>query len=671
MKKLFIVILLLSLLTGVNAYTKKSLVERFTNCSCGPCATINNAWYNATLADILTQESVTHIVYNVDWPSPTDPMHLLNSADNNNRRGYYGVTSVPWIEINGTNVSTSESAFNTAVTNGNLEFAPFKLNITGEKFSNNLIDVKVVITRDPSDVSTFGNVKLRIAIIQDLVQYASPPGSNGESSFHQVCRKMLPDGNGSSFDIPAPGDSVEITQFYIPSEDFLDDVDFEDLKIVAFLQDDDSKEVYQSAQTDVVLANRVNAAFKVEENLGASPFEVQFLDYSTSTDSTTITSWAWDFDNDGSIDSEDQQPIWTFSEEQSSTITLTVSDGIEEHTRIIENYITVMGNQSNILVVNGIDYNTYLAEMDDFYNNSACFGDNQVDVWDLFGDQGFDYASNSNIQQVALLSRTIPNSILNLYDKVIWIGNSYGGDEAFYDPDQVLAYIEQGGNFLLATREGSEFFNTALRNYCGISSFQTLQTITQLYALDDNLVDMAVTSTHSRVDLIQLSAGSTATPIFDNDQNATRIDGFMMHKEGNGAFIHIAGRPYRFNNAASAQNYDFIIYNWLTAIPTGIEDNSVLGNATTFVLNQNFPNPFNPTTNIAFNLTKSSQVSLVVYNILGEKVKTLVNQKMVAGPQSITWDATNDHGAKVSSGIYFYKLKSAEGQLQKKMLLIK
>ncbi len=107
----------------------------------------------------------------------------------------------------------------------------------------------------------------------------------------------------------------------------------------------------------------------------------------------------------------------------------------------------------------------------------------------------------------------------------------------------------------------------------------------------------------------------------------------------------------------------------LNEIITSIEDqNTVTGK---FALAQNYPNPFNPITNIAFNLTKSSQVSLVVYNILGEKVKTLINQKMAAGPQSITWDATNDHGAKVSSGIYFYKLKSAEGQLQKKMLLIK
>ena len=115
------------------AYDKKSVVERFTNCSCGPCATINNAWYNATTASFINSGSISHIIYNVDWPSPTDPMHLLNIVDNSNRTSYYGVNSVPWIEINGATVTASQAAVLNAVSSGNAEYSPFNIVLTDRK----------------------------------------------------------------------------------------------------------------------------------------------------------------------------------------------------------------------------------------------------------------------------------------------------------------------------------------------------------------------------------------------------------------------------------------------------------------------------------------------------------------------------------------------------------
>ncbi|MCK5077680.1 MAG: T9SS type A sorting domain-containing protein, partial [Calditrichia bacterium] len=86
---------------------------------------------------------------------------------------------------------------------------------------------------------------------------------------------------------------------------------------------------------------------------------------------------------------------------------------------------------------------------------------------------------------------------------------------------------------------------------------------------------------------------------------------------------------------------------------------------------QNYPNPFNPKTTIDFNLTKSSKVSLVIYNLLGEKIKTLINENMSASQQSEIWDATDDYGDAVPTGVYIYRLKTSEGNLQKKMLFLK
>jgi subtilisin family serine protease len=90
-----------------------------------------------------------------------------------------------------------------------------------------------------------------------------------------------------------------------------------------------------------------------------------------------------------------------------------------------------------------------------------------------------------------------------------------------------------------------------------------------------------------------------------------------------------------------------------------------------FSLDQNYPNPFNPTTHISFALPSDSKVSLNIYNIMGQKVKTLVDGITKAGTHTVTWDGTNEQGESVASGIYFYKLSAGDKVITKKMSLVK
>ncbi len=672
MKNFLIIIIVLTLVFQSNAYNKLSLVERLTNVSCVPCANINNSWYNASTAGLLSSNSISHIVYNVDWPSATDPMHLLNQADNNTRRGYYGCNSVPWMEVNGsTATTTNQGTFEAAVTAGNLEFAPFKIILTPERFSNDVINVHAKIIRDSSDVGTYVNTKLRVALTEKRVTFSSPPGSNGESVFFSVCRKMLPNGKGMEISIPAAGDSIEYDFLYIPTQAFSQSVNFDSIRVVAFIQNDDTKQTYQSANADLVSANRVNAAFQVEETLGPLPYSVTFQDFSTATDTTTITSWEWDFDNDGTIDSQDPQPTWDFTNEQSYTVSLTVSDGNQQYTRTLNNYITVIGTSSDILIVNGITYAnaTYIPEMEAFYNSSACFGNHQVDVWDLFGDQGFNYGANANIQQVHLFDRTIPNSILNLYSKVIWIGNNFSGDNAFYSSTQVLDYVGQGGNFVLATRLGATFLTSDLRTYCGISQMSGDQNVTELIALDDSLINMTANATpaHSLINFALLSPTSESVPIFDDNVATNWTAGFRIQKSGDGAFIYIAGRPYRYDNTDSFHNYDYIIENWMGAGAVGIDNESSPDLLSDYQLFQNYPNPFNPSTKISYLVKTSDNITLKVYDVLGREVTTLVDGFQKASLYTVNFDAS-----KFSNGVYYYKLKIGnEFEQTRKMLFLK
>ena len=88
-------------------------------------------------------------------------------------------------------------------------------------------------------------------------------------------------------------------------------------------------------------------------------------------------------------------------------------------------------------------------------------------------------------------------------------------------------------------------------------------------------------------------------------------------------------------------------------------------------LHQNAPNPFNPTTKIAFELPKRGEVEVVVYNIAGQRVATLHSGELGAGPHTITWDGRTDGGSIAASGTYWYLLRSPDGQASRSMVLLK
>lgn len=85
----------------------------------------------------------------------------------------------------------------------------------------------------------------------------------------------------------------------------------------------------------------------------------------------------------------------------------------------------------------------------------------------------------------------------------------------------------------------------------------------------------------------------------------------------------------------------------------------------------NYPNPFNPETTISFTLTKRAKVSVNIYNISGQKVKTLVNDVRPAGTNNVTWNGTDNNNNPVSSGVYMYKIKNGRHTSTKKMILMK
>jgi flagellar hook assembly protein FlgD len=98
-------------------------------------------------------------------------------------------------------------------------------------------------------------------------------------------------------------------------------------------------------------------------------------------------------------------------------------------------------------------------------------------------------------------------------------------------------------------------------------------------------------------------------------------------------------------------------------------NNNTIGITT--ALTGNYPNPFNPVTNIAYSIQEAGNVTLEVYNLRGQLVKTLVNDVRESGDHTATWTGKDDSGKSVASGVYFYKMKASNYTSTKKMILMK
>lgn len=126
---------------------------------------------------------------------------------------------------------------------------------------------------------------------------------------------------------------------------------------------------------------------------------------------------------------------------------------------------------------------------------------------------------------------------------------------------------------------------------------------------------------------------------------------------------------YVFQNGFPLPGYfDNIVVNPLV---TSVEDNANAVLPDGFYLEQNFPNPFNPETQIAYQISSGNYVTLSIYDLLGRKINTLVSKEQSAGSYTVSWNGTDELGNNVPTGIYLYTLSTGNFTASKKMILLK
>ena len=119
---------------------------------------------------------------------------------------------------------------------------------------------------------------------------------------------------------------------------------------------------------------------------------------------------------------------------------------------------------------------------------------------------------------------------------------------------------------------------------------------------------------------------------------------------------------------AQALESNFVGVTWTVGSNTLDNDSPELYS---YSLSANYPNPFNPSTTINYSIANAGEVSIIVYDMMGRHVRTLVSDFATPGSYDIIWDARNDEGLSVSAGMYVYKMVSGDFVEVNKMLLLK
>jgi len=164
----------------------------------------------------------------------------------------------------------------------------------------------------------------------------------------------------------------------------------------------------------------------------------------------------------------------------------------------------------------------------------------------------------------------------------------------------------------------------------------------------------------------------------DNKVHDDHPDGWWLHQNDNDWNVVEWPLPMDFSYSASSSAATHCTHggpvgstHWSDHAELVATDNSYSTVPTNFSLSQNYPNPFNPTTEISFAMDQASEVSLTIFNMLGQKVKVLENASLEAGTHSYTWNGRDELGQSVATGVYLYTLTGGEKTITKKMALMK
>ncbi|MBN1326588.1 MAG: T9SS type A sorting domain-containing protein, partial [Candidatus Cloacimonetes bacterium] len=379
-------------------------------------------------------------------------------------------------------------------------------------------------------------------------------------------------------------------------------------------------------------------------------------------------NWSWDFDNDGIIDSNEQNPDWIYGEPGTYSVRLEVSDGTNTNSVLEVDIIQVFNGHTAL-------------EFTDSESCINCPAENSMNLIDAFTIEAWIYLYSYGPDASWGSGRIFDKSAVSIF-----LNNQF---PLYPDQSLIVKMHHSDGTLSTSTTPATSLqlnqWQHVAVSYDGIDQVRIFvdglqMMFNQPTAPSGNLED----NSQENIFIGNLAAMNKA---FDGIIDEVRIWNFFMDQtqiqQNMNSYLHgwesglmhywqvNEGNGDTIFDLAGSNNAEIHDLNWCAGIELDpVEISTCEIPAFNFIL-KNYPNPFNPTTTISFNLATETNVSVDIYNVKGQKVKTLVNERMPEGQHEVIWDGLNQDNNSVSSGVYLYEVKIENQKFLNRMILIK
>jgi hypothetical protein len=640
MKKITIFVSALALTGSMFGQSQRTiLAEEFTQASCPPCAAQNPA-FNTLLQANPTK--LAAIKYQTVWPG-VDPMNAENQVDVADRVTYYGINGVPDAPMDGHDLpgNTTLGSYYTGAphnwTQARIDSAyavpsPYTLTIS-HTFSSDYstITISGLIT---CTQATTGTLKLRLGIIEKVITFATAPGTNGETVFYNVMKKLVPNSTGTTVTAMAVGATQPYT-FTVPVPNWI--YDLNQVNVIGWIQNDGTKDVLQAGNDSPLTlpVSTLDAGVSTITGLNAiqcvtsvTP-SVTVKNYSATTMTSCTINYAYD---GGAVTT---MP-WTGSLATGATQTValpTMTVAVGSHT------LTA--------------YTTHPNAGNDYY----LINDSQTKTFNIIGSSALAPVSEG------FTSATFPptNWVIDNPDgSYTWEHvTTFGGYSTTSQCMAMNFYSSPAGSVDDIYIKALDLTTTMTH---GVLTFDVAHA---QYASESDVLEVQVstdcgttwTTPYNKGGAV-LATAPVTTSSFVPTVLQWRTDGVDMTP-----YLHQTNVLVRFRAVSAYGNNLFVDNINLFTSNSALGIDNVVENGVALNV---FPNPFSDNTTVAINLTQTSPVTVTMYNVLGESVYTNSLGQMSAGKHSLNLDSQ-----KLSAGVYYITVTVADGTITKKVVINK
>jgi len=672
----------------IHAQAKKHvLFEHFTNDDCSPCAQANPVFDTAILAKNFS--FVKHCEYHAYWPG-ADPMNDYDASEILSRITYYNVTGVPTMKMCGNKFSGSPSGVTPQMAKDEASI-PSPLQVKVRETSNGTsrtVNV-TVYTLSPLPAGTY---KVRTAVCESDIKYATEPGTNGETEFKDVFRKILPNATGDDF-VPSTtlGDSIVYTYNYT-----LDTATWDTTKIysLAWVQEETSTEVINCGSSlDPDLKWRAicnDSPIKTSSSGNAVSFAPVIHNLGNSTINLRIKF------------SKTQPANWTASlQANSSAITDSVDLAINAGTSVAVNLSVTPGSTSAIgyyyVVITDLNDPTTLPQKffymvnsgitDLVINNDAAWGDGlniySTATFQKYYTDGLDSAVEKNYAVIKLnnfvniTKYAKIGNIKHLYFNVGWSFPSL----TIENTTAIKTVLDNGGNMFISGQDiGWDTWDTANGgNGNAITKAFYTNYMKATWVADGDATNNTFTTSDTTdfifgkvptSPVINMYGSGTSGAYFYPDQISPTTSGKAIFKYsstktagvrstgGNFKTVYLGPGLEMISDSIARNKIMKLSHDWFHGLISSIQFDQAMQYIS---LGQNFPNPANDKTTILLPDISNNMTLQVIDNMGRIIYSTEINKET----KSIVLNTSS-----FNEGIYYYRLINNNKMVGSKMMQV-